>query len=56
MRQAEPPDIASYMYAWRSVVPGRLLQGVSSVGTGSAGAVMSRLHVHEEVKAGQDDT
>ena len=48
--------IVSYMYAWRSVVPGRLLQGVSSVGTGSEGAVLGRLHVHEEVRTGQDDT
>ena len=53
-RKAEPPDIA--LLAWRSSVPARLLQGVSSVGTGSAGAVMGRLHVHEEVNAGQDDT
>ena len=47
-RKAEPPDIASL--AWRSSVPARLLQGVSSVGTGD---FLKRI---EEVKTGQDDT
>ena len=55
-RKAEPPDIASLAWRSRLSVPARLLQGVSSVGTGSAGAVLGQLHVHEEVNAGQDDT
>jgi hypothetical protein len=51
-RKAEPPDCI-HGVALKCV---GALQGVSSVGTGNAGAVLGRLRVHGEATTGQDDT